>query len=636
MALTLGPRELAPFDEGSSREWVVANGIGGYASSTALGADTRRYHGLLVAALEPPGRRCLLLVKLEEEVVVEGQRYPLSVNEYPGVLHPRGNEYLTAFHLDPDPIFLYRLGPLGVRKDVSMVQGHNATLVRYTAMGRFHQATLTLRPLVDARGPQGETHRRDDWTFPQQPRAHGTTVAAHPGAPPLDMVLEESRYKPDGLWYYNFIHRREAERGLPDREDHFSPGQFSIDLTPGETVEFIASAEGPLGPREASAPTSTKPHDPWAPLWEAAGTFLSRRGSTGTATILAGYHWFLDWGRDAMISLPGLCLATGRYDVAQGILRTFAAHMRRGLLPNRFPEEGEGAEYNSADASLWFVWALDQYRRATGDSALVTALWPRVEEVLLSYSRGTDFDIHMGSDGLIALSRSDVQLTWMDAKVGDWVVTPRTGRPVEINALWYNALRAADVLAPLVGRQAPLEGLAAKVERSFVGAFWREDLGYLLDVSGPPRDDEALRPNQILAVALPHSPLPREVAESLVQHVEAHLLTPMGLRTLAPGHPDYRGRYEGDQGSRDAAYHNGTVWPWLLGPYIDAFHRLHPTRLAGPFLGGLLQPLHCHLREAGLGTLSEIFDGDAPHRPRGCISQAWSVAEVLRVLRAYG
>jgi predicted glycogen debranching enzyme len=436
----------------------------------------------------------------------------------------------------------------------------------------------------------------------------------------------------------------EQRRGLTPVDNHFSPGHFTVELSPDASVTVTLSTL-PSSPADADAVVATPPEE--APyvlaqdppeiqqLYRTAHSFLVQRASIDRThlshgrTIIAGYHWFGDWGRDTMIALPGLCLSTRRYDDAAEILRTFAAARRRGLLPNLFLDSGAGEAYNAVDASLWYIYALDRYYQATGDRALVEELRPALEEIIHYYRTGTDFGICMDSDGLINATAPGWQLTWMDAKVGDWVVTPRMGKPVEINALWYNALRMMERFAHEFSWPGDFGELAEQVRKSY-RAFWFTAGGYLYDVLGD-APDARLRPNQIFAVSLPYSPLDSNQARAVVNTVERYLLTPYGLRTLAPHDPEYQGRYSGDVWQRDGAYHRGTVWAWLMGPYVEAYLRLHGyTDGAKSVCRALLKPLLAHVREAGVGSISEIFDGNPPHLPRGTISQAWSVAEVLR------
>jgi predicted glycogen debranching enzyme len=462
------------------------------------------------------------------------------------------------------------------------------------------------------------------------------------------------QFSPEGTWYYNVQLAAEDARGFGGGEDAYQVGHFAVTLRPGESAHFVAAVEraqavwgaisGALERERARRQIvmtglgDIPADDVTAQVRLAADAFLVRRGFAAEAgtTVVAGYPWFTDWGRDSMIALPGLCLMTGRAADAAGILRTFAASVSEGMLPNRFPDSGETPEYNTIDATLWFFRAIERYVEATGDRALLRDLWPVLVEIISWHQRGTRYNIHVdAADGLLSGGEPGVQLTWMDAKVGDWVVTPRIGKPVEINGLWHHALRLMADWAPEQGAAvAPYIAAADAAAAGFVRRFWDSERGYLCDVVDTPGgDDAALRPNQCIALMLPTCPLPVMDARRALTAVTAQLLTPYGLRTLAPTDPRYIGRYNGGPMERDGAYHQGTVWPWLLGPYVDAFLRLGGARVQAR---ALLSPLVDTLRMAGIGSISEVFDGDAPHTPGGCPMQAWSVAEVLRLWLATG
>jgi len=632
-----GPFSL---EDASEREWVLANGLGGYASSTLCGMSTRRYHGLLVAALQPPGGRTLLVAKLDEVVTIDEKPFPLATNRYPGLYHPEGYHWLRSFDLEADAVrMIFAASGAELEKRVTVGQGENATYVRYQNIGK-ETFTLTLTPLVNGRDFHGETCEE---------LGIETTAYSRPGGPALHLrpwwmtegywiFADSGDWQDDHMWYYNMVYTWESRRGLPDLEHHFAPGRLTVTLAPGASCMVTLSTSSPDTPPPSATITLPSAEDPdtgdppeIAELRLTAESFLVQRRITRLPgrTVIAGYHWFGDWGRDTMIALPGLCLSRGKVTEAAEILRTFAAARRRGLLPNLFLESGAGEAYNTVDASLWFIHAVDQYFTATGDRVLVEELRPALAEIVQYYRDGTDFGIHMEDDGLIAAGGPGWQLTWMDAKVGDWVVTPRAGKPVEINALWYHGLRVLEAF----GWSDEYGALAEQVKASFE-AYWYAVGGYLYDVLGETPNAQ-LRPNQIFAVGLPHSPLHPERAKRVVEVVERELLTPYGLRTLSPTDPEYRGFYGGNQWERDGAYHQGTVWAWLIGPYVDAYLRVyaHSTE-AKAHCRELLKPLLAHVWDAGVGSISEIFDGDLPHAPKGTISQAWSVAEVLRAWEA--
>ncbi|MBI4307390.1 MAG: glycogen debranching enzyme family protein [Chloroflexi bacterium] len=653
-------------DAALEAEWLVTNGLGGYASSTVVGANTRRYHGLLVAALKPPVGRTALLSKLEEELEVEKARYTLSASEYhDGAIAQGGYQLLRSVRFEGSiPTFVFQAGRAVLEKTVWMARERNTTYVRYTLREAPVPAVLHLRPLVTHREFHSLTQGARAWRFSLGRARKGYELRASPTAAPLRLwVVPHAGLQEQPDWYWRFLYRQERQRGLDCLEDLYTPGVFTASLAPGASLTVVASAEPPedvdldaarawdlekrrqatllrqaghspggapaLGPQKDTGPsTDSFP----ARLALAADQFLVRRPSAGPGgrTAIAGYHWFGDWGRDTMISLPGLCLATGRHEEARAILRGFAQHIDQGLLPNRFPEAGEPPEYTAADATLWCFPALGAYLRSTQDKSLLLDIYVSLEEVISWHRRGTRYGIAVDpSDGLLKAGTPGVPLTWMDARVDGWVVTSRWGKPVEINALWYNALMFMAKWTEEMSRDSTTYQEQADIVReSFNRRFWYGNGGYLYDVvDGEEGDDPSLRPNQLLAISLPYPVLDRHRWPPVLDAVRSQLLTPYGLRTLAPDHPRYKGRYEGDQRSRDDAYHQGTVWPWLLGAYVDALLRVQGDASAAR---QALQELPESLWQAGMGSLSEVFDGDPPHTARGCIAQAWSVAEVLR------
>lgn len=642
-----GPFRL---EELSDREWILTNGLGGYASATLCGMHTRRYHGLLVAALRPPAQRTLLVAKLEEVLTVGSTMYAISTNQYPGTYYPQGYQYLREFTFAENRVIMrFAAGGAMLDKQIAMVQGENTTRVTYRNAGDV-PFTLQLTPLVNARDFHGETRVGDiHFQVHHGHGAHGPEVQVRPTWMPDGFWLyaDGGHWQEFQTWYRDMLYSWEQRRGLTAVDNHFSPGHFQVMLDPKKQMTVTLSTEPPLTRVEETASRETclpgevfvapeSDPDEIRQLYQTAHTFLVQRANVNEEqlargrTIIAGYHWFGDWGRDTMIALPGLCLPTRRYADAVEILRTFAAARRRGLLPNLFLDSGAGEAYNAVDAALWFIYALERYYQATHDQELVEELRPALEEIIQYYRAGTDFGISMADDGLINASAPGWQLTWMDAKVGDWVVTPRMGKPVEVNALWYHALRVMEEFSHAFGWAGDYGDLAECVRRSFA-AFWNPHDGYLFDVLGD-MPDARIRPNQIFAVSLPHSPLDLNQARAVVETVERYLLTPYGLRSLAPHDSDYKGEYGGDQRERDGAYHQGTVWGWLIGPYIDAYLRIHGhSENAKATCRALLRPMLAHVWDAGVGSISEIFDGNPPHLPRGTISQAWSVAEVLRV-----
>jgi len=632
-----------------SREWLETNGLGGFASGTVAGANTRRYHGLLTAALNPPGGRMLLLSKLEETLVLGERRIDLSTNEYDGAVHPEGYLYLSSFRLDPFPTFTYEVEGVKLEKSLFMLNGSNTVQIEYRLLESPAGCNpqLELRPLIAFRDYHSTTH--ENGLLDPQIQGENNLVSVHPyaGLPRLYFAHNAETAATEGYWRRNFLYRVERERGLDAKEDLFNPLVLRWTLDKQQAAVVISSTEAhdirnaakfrqqELSRREAleaSAPN----RDPLVrALAVAADQYLVRRGDGWT--VIAGYPWFTDWGRDTMISLSGLMLFTGRAEIAKSILRNFARYTDMGMLPNRFVDSGETAEFNTADATLWFFEAARAYAAATGDYKFVREeLYPVFTSIIDFHIKGTRYNIKMTENGLLNAGAPGVQLTWMDAKIGDWVVTPRSGKPVEIQALWYNALKIMEDLAQRFGDEDLRKRhstVASMVDRTFNLSFWNKDKNCLYDVVNGGRPDPTVRPNQIFAVSLHYTMLSNERARAVVEIVERELLTPVGLRTLAPSDERYRPRYEGDQSSRDSAYHQGTVWPWLLGPFITAYVRVNGgTAAARKHAHGLLRGLEEHLSEAGLGQISEIFDAEAPHLPRGCFAQAWSVAEILRAL----
>lgn len=630
-------------------EWLETNGLGGFASSSVIGLNTRRYHGLLTAAIKPPVGRVLLISKLEEVLVADGVRYELGSNRFPGGVFPAGHSLLEEFSLDPFPRWVYRAGKIQLTKSVFMPQGQNAVVVEYTITttdgADFSGFTLELRPLLAFRDFHSLTH--ENQVFDSALTIRGNLISIQPYADLPRMYLSHNGgvVQTTNCWYREFEYVEEKERGLDFVEDLHNP--FVLSFSDIGTIQIIAAdtaidancagemRERELRRREALTIDGASPAPLVSALCRAADQFLVQRGDG--QTIIAGYPWFSDWGRDTMISLPGLTLATGRFEAARGILRSFSRYVSQGMLPNRFPDQGEEPEYNTVDATLWYFEAIRAYVERSGDFDLVAKeLYPVLSDIIDWHLKGTRFGIGADSDGLLKSGVPGVQLTWMDAKVGELVITPRTGKAVEIQALWYSALVVFAEFAGRVGdfgRQQKIRELVENVRLEFEASFWNSDEECLFDVIDGEYRDGAVRPNQLLAVSLHHSLLEGERARKVVEVVRDRLLTPRGLRTLDPHDYKYQGRYGGDISHRDGAYHQGTVWPWLLGPFISAYIKVNGrTDESLSFVKDLIEQFSIHLREAGLGSISEVFDGDAPHRPGGCIAQAWSVAEILRVL----
>lgn len=624
-----------------SREWLETNGIGGFASSTISGLNTRRYHGLLTAATKPPVGRLVLLSKLEEILIIDGRRFELSANQYPGVVHPQGFNYQIGFRLDPFPIFTYEIEGVRLEKSVFMVHGENTTVVQYELANTDQtNIRLVIRPLIAFRDYHSTTHENGALNSHVETDHDHATFRPYSDLPPLHLAHDAAVVDTNGFWYRNFQYAIEQERGLDFAEDLFSPCAFTFDLNARAKVSLIASTERrDSGNADTDRKAELKRRQTPAGknqlitlLTSAADQFIVARERG--ETVIAGYHWFADWGRDTMIALQGLTLVNGRWNIAKDILAEFATHVDQGMLPNRFPDAGEPPEYNTVDATLWFFEAVRSFLKYTNDYEFVhTKLFTVLKDIVDWHVKGTRYQIHVDDDGLLFSGEPGVQLTWMDAKVGDWVVTPRYGKAVEIQALWYNALRVMEHLAMKFDESQNNYGLMAdKARTSFNDLFWNEHAGCLYDVVNGETRDASIRPNQVIAISLSHTMVSKDRAASMLKTVERDLLTPRGLRTLSPADPNYIGRYEGGPQSRDGAYHQGTVWPWLMGPYITAYTKTFGRKAARRFAATWLENFEPHFREAGLGQVSEIFDGDAPHTPRGCIAQAWSVAELLRAI----
>ncbi|WNZ24611.1 glycogen debranching protein [Leptolyngbya sp. NK1-12] len=665
MGIGFGREICGNLDIAASREWLVTNGMGGYACGTVAGVLTRRYHGLLVAALQPPLGRTLMLTKLEEIVHYDQQVYSLSTDRWAdGSVDPQGYRYIEHFALEGTvPTWRYACADALLQKRIWMQPGANTTYIQYELLRASQPMALFVKSLVNYRDHHG-CIRSWGWQMAVERVSQGVQVTAFAEAVPLYLLSSQAEVLTLHDWYYNFDLATERYRGLNDREDHLHAATFHLALNPGESLTIVASTapEPELNGIQAlkqqqsreqkllnlwrtSRPIGAKEPSSWLhQLVLAADQFIVDRtvpasvsgavseseteGLNGK-TILAGYPWFSDWGRDTMISLPGLTLTTGRSEIARLILRTFAQYVSQGMLPNRFPDAGEEPEYNTVDATLWYFEAIQQYYKATQDDDLLAELFPILAEIIDWHCRGTRYNIHLDpADGLLYAGGPGLQLTWMDAKVGDWVVTPRTGKPIEVNALWYNALRTMAKFARLLGKpHQEYEAIADRTLARFV-RFWNADLGYCYDVLDTlDGDDASLRPNQIFAVSLPNSPLTAVQQRGVVDACSRALLTSYGLRSLASDHPDYHGHYGGDPLRRDGAYHQGTVWGWLMGPFVLAHLRVYGNPVQAR---QFLEPMADHIFTHGLGTLSEIFDGDPPITPRGCIAQAWTVAEVLR------
>jgi predicted glycogen debranching enzyme len=655
-------------DDVLRREWLVTNGLGGYASGTVAGAITRRYHGLLIAALPAPLGRVMLLNHLSERIRFGDQRiaWLTPYGEGGHLVQEHGSTALVEFRLDMGiPTWRFELDQIAIERTIVMPNGQNTVHVTYRLVRGLDPVRLTLRPMLGFRGHDAPVNAAWPLAYTLTARDRRIDIHGDPTFPALRLALHAGLgafiVEDQGVDDVRYL--LEQSRGYDWHGSLWSPGYFRAELASNRPITFIASSESwetvaALNPDDALAGERRRLADLVhaavpaaqsglaAELVLAADQFIVRPAARVTdetaaqargehaRTIIAGYHWFTDWGRDTMISLEGLTLLTGRHAEARQILRTFADHERDGLIPNLFPEGTNRGLYHTADATLWFFHALAQYEHYTGDRGLVDELLRKLVHIAECHFRGTKFGIRVAEDGLLQQGADGYQLTWMDAKVDDWVVTPRRGKAVEINALWYNALRLLESWLARAGDTKKASATADAAERhkaTFNARFWNEATGHLFDlVDGESGDDPSCRPNQILAFSLLHPVLDSTRWRPVLDVVTRQLLTPYGLRSLAPADPRYKSTYYGDLRSRDAAYHQGTVWTWLFGPFIDAWLACRPDDLDGA--RQTLDALGPHLSDACIGSVSEIFDADAPFVPRGCIAQAWSVAECLRVL----
>ncbi len=677
--LTLERATINSQQSALDHEWLVTNGIGGYASGTVAGVLTRRYHGLLVAAIEPPAKRNLLVAKFDDTVQYDGKSYTLFANSWsPNTVFKNGFIYLDSFRLEgTTPVWSYALGDALLEKRIWMAQGENTTYIRYDLLRGRVPLTLSVKAMVNYRSYHSTT--RGGFQMDVSAVERGVKVIANADAVPFYILSDRATSKPQHSWYRNYYHAIEVYRGYVEREDNLFAADFSATLEPNESVCFVCTTEENIELDSSRSYASQKEHeaqlllnvnekwsfDPVIPAKKSAD-FIKRESYVANyamndtlpevlnrirhlvlsadqfivarttnenpdgRTVIAGYPWFGDWGRDTMIALPGLTLTTNRPTIARNILKTFAQFVDRGMLPNRFPDENGETEYNTVDATLWYFEAIRAYHAATGDDSLIVELFPILQEIIEQHQNGTRYNIRKShDDGLLHAGEDGVQLTWMDAKVDGWVVTPRIGKPVEINALWYNALRSMADFAQLIGEPSDVYAKEAGCVKTGFSKFWYQAGGYLYDVvNGARGGDTKIRPNQLFAVSLHHSPLSAEQQRSVVEICAQHLYTPHGLRSLSPSDPEYVGEYGGDRHKRDAAYHQGTVWGWLIGPFIAAHMRVYNDPVAAR---SFLLPLLRHLKDACVGQISECFDGNAPFTSRACFAQAWSVAEVLRV-----
>ncbi len=663
--IELGKETLRSFDKAIAFEWLLANGLGGYASSSVLGINTRKYHGILVAALNPPGNRHVVLSKLDEQLFVDGELFSIGSNEFNDGIYPQGFFHLEKFSRFPFPTFLYRIGKMKLSKTIMMPYQKNAVIVTYEIYPSDNM-TLHIQPLINFRHFHAVTEKNKlDWSFAQQKSQHDSSIEIVNPEMALVLSATSGRYITEGRWIEGLYFRADSSEGTSCFEDCFLPGRIEVDFESNgrKQINVIATVDKNL---EVARNVHRMIVDQLPKLYHqeinrlrtllarffnqhpsivrrnwlkwlviAADSFVVNRLSTKTKTVIAGYHWFEDWGRDSLICLPGLTLVTGHFSNAREILLTFQNYCKNGIIPNRFPDSSEEDPiYNTVDASLLFFNAVLQYLKYTDDFHFVQQkLWKNLKSVIDYHIQGTINNIHLDDDGLIM---HGPQLTWMDAVLGDNPVTPRKGKAVEIQALWYNALKTMEILATKFQQIDLAEEyfkLAENTKENFIGKFWNHEKNCLFDVVDEDSKDASLRPNQLLSVSLDFSMLDREKQSDVVSIVQKNLWAKYGLRTLSASDPKYKGRYCGNWALRNSAYHNGTAWAWLIGPLVSAFlkvknfdsgyRKLAFDRLLAPLFE---EQILC----GGLGTLNEVFDGDPPHSPGGCISQAWSVAEPLR------
>jgi predicted glycogen debranching enzyme len=638
------------FEEIAQKEWLVTNGLGGYASSSLTGANSRRYHGLLVAAFNPPTDRRVLVSKIEESVFVGNEMAELSSNTYGSVVHPQGWQHLVSFERLPIPRWIYQFNEQTIAKTIFMPQGENSTVVSYQNTGNL-PVTLHLNPLYVHRDYHSLSSENGFYNYFIEQAKNHLKIYPHYGSEPVYFGFSMGEFVENRNWYKNFTYQHEQERGLDFQEDAYSIGYLEITLEAGEEcfltfstdAKILAESPSELRLQEIeriNALKETQKDSFLQDLVVSANQFIVQRKSTQSESIIAGYHWFTDWGRDTMIALRGLCISLGHQQTAKRILTTFFNYLDDGMLPNRFPDNSQDPiEYNTIDATLWLFVALYEYHQKFTDIAFVEKHFEQLTNILDAHKNGTRYGIHVTEEGLLAGGKGNVQLTWMDARVGDYVVTPRHGCPVEVNALWYNALKITIFFGKELNKKTDFYNLQLrKFEQNFKAKFWN-NAGYLNDVVSLNNDvDTSIRPNQIYAVSLPF-PLLSEVEQAqILENVREHLYTPLGLRTLSPKDPAFRPTYGGDQWQRDTAYHQGTVWPFLLGEYWQAYLRVNKfSKKAKTEMLKSLEAVKTHFYQNDcLLGISEIFDGLDPKQGKGTANQAWSVGAIVKLLSENG
>ncbi|MBQ2801186.1 MAG: amylo-alpha-1,6-glucosidase [Lachnospiraceae bacterium] len=641
------------FSEGIQREWVITNGIGGYAGSSIIGAHTRKHNGMLIASLHAPVERYMVLSKINEKLEVGEKEYSFFTNQRPGGNNEEGQKYLQRFCYDYVPKFTYYAGGVFVTKTISLQHGKNTVACTYDILGGSSKAVLTLVPLFNYRDHH-ERSERADLKFETTNSSQTITLVPEKNKNiSIRMYVSEGEISErEEIYDVDMELQTEISTGMTCIENNYTPYEITVSIQPGEhkKVSVICTIEEGVIPTDGFAIVEAERNrcmelekqaglqDDFAnTLVHAADQFIVERESTGGKTVLAGLPWFTDWGRDTMIALQGLTLVTKRFEDTREILKTFAQYVKKGLVPNMFPDEGLEPLYNTVDASMWYFYSVEKYLEYTGAEEdyqfIQKEIYPKLKEIIHYYKEGTDFSIYMDKDYLIHAGGGLDQVTWMDVRVGEWVVTPRHGKPVEISALWYNALCVMEQLAKRFGDEEEKEyaALAEKVKASFVNKFWNPEKNCLYDVVDDTENDDKIRPNQIWAVSLPHTMLSEEQAKGVVDTVVSHLYATYGLRSLSPDDIEYKGIYAGKLHDRDAAYHQGTCWGFPLGGLITAYLKVYGATEDGKaFAKKLIAPLEDHLMDGCIGSIAEIFDGNEPNISRGCYGQAWSVGEILR------
>lgn len=634
-------------------EWLVTNGIGGYASSSVIGANTRKYHGLLVASLNPPVNRQVLVNRTEEFILTKKREFvPLTSNQYPGSVHPEGYLHLEEFSRNPIPTFHYHTKAGSVSKSIFMPYGSNTTVVEYTNTGD-QELTLSLHPLFNDRDFHSLTKENNDYQFHFKHIAYNIEVKAADWSKPVYWSYSKGNFYEDRTWYKNMEYLRELERGFAFNEDAYQIGFVEARLKPGELVYMIFSTEESMIKKNPSELKSAElerlqnlipsgvQNNFYKDLIVSADQFLVKRDSTDSHTILAGYHWFTDWGRDTMIAMLGGTISLNKQKESASIIRTFLRYLDQGMIPNRFPDrQDDEPEYNTIDGTLWLFIAVYEYFQKFNDLEFLKSVYPQLEEILKHHMSGTRYNIHATEQGFLSGGDAHTQLTWMDVKIGDYAVTPRYGCPVEINALWYNALKIYEFVAATIGNEPnpTVVNMATRLEQNFESAYWNED-GYLNDVyfeSGA--KDSKIRPNQLYAISLPFSLLSKEKQLKVVNNAKQHLLTPLGMRTLSPSDPEFRPFYGGNSWDRDTAYHQGTVWPFVIGEYMMALLKANEySKESIQECKNIIDGFQDHFyNNTGIHCIAEILDGKDPKDGKGTIQQAWSVTALIRVLDQAG